>query len=111
MVLTPGIEIVTPILALYVVHCLSQDDQSIGGGLVQTASNIGKALGLALASVVQAIATVDLDTGREFDGIIVGGLGDPELLKGVRAAQYASAGIATVALGIALVFFRGLKSL
>jgi hypothetical protein len=37
--------------------------------------------------------------------------GDPDLLRGMRAAQWVNVGLSAVTLVLALVFFRGLKRL
>jgi hypothetical protein len=99
MVMTLGIEFLTPILALRVVQLLPEEHQSLGGGLIQTANNLGKSIGLAIATLVQTIVVGDAEVGVP---------GDQTLLKGIRAGQWASVGMVTVSLLITLVYFRRL---
>ena len=113
MVSTLGIEFASPILALYVVQCLDKGDQALGGGLLQTANNLGKAAGLALATALQALVTDSDAVGQNLSLApeVRRELGDAKLLAGLRAGQWTSVGISCLALGISLVFFRGLKKL
>jgi hypothetical protein len=113
MVLTMSVEILAPVISLFVVQCLPQSDQSLGGGLLQTANNIGKAIGLAAATTVQVVVGGNKEPlpGGLSLNVEAGVPGDPDLLRGMRAAQWVNVGLSAVTLVLALVFFRGLKRL
>jgi hypothetical protein len=48
MALCCSVEIVWPVIGLLVAEALPPEDQALGGGLLQTANNLGRALGLAM---------------------------------------------------------------
>ncbi|GJC90179.1 putative MFS-type transporter C1683.03c [Colletotrichum liriopes] len=101
MCLCFSIEIVWPVISLLIAARLPSADQALGSGLLQSSNNVGRALGLAIATAVQTSAQ-----GVEGDG--GGSAGSPGFLYGVRAAQWTNVGFAAAALGIAVAFFRDL---
>lgn len=117
MCLTTSVEILAPVLSLFVVKCLDQDNQAIGGGLLQTSNNIGKAVGLAIAGSVQRLAETTLAPGCEDCEVGTlaakseGRVGDEVLLTGLRAAQGANIVFAVLALITVLVSLRALRTL
>ncbi|KAF4443571.1 drug resistance [Fusarium albosuccineum] len=98
MCLCMSVEIVWPVFSLLTAKSLPQEDQSLGGGLLQTVNNVGRALGLAVATAVQTAVTGDSDNGKGLEAN----------LKGLRAAQWVNFGLAAAAILVTLTFFRGL---
>lgn len=90
MVLCCSVEIVWPVIGLLVAEALPPEDQALGGGLLQTANNLGRALGLAIATVVQTATAKG------------------EALRGLRAAQWMNVGMVGISFAIGLVYFRKL---
>ncbi|KAF2995174.1 hypothetical protein E8E14_003055 [Neopestalotiopsis sp. 37M] len=90
-----SVDIVAPVVSLFVAKCLPEGDQALGAGLLQTANQVGRALGLAVATIAQSAAQ--------------GGSHEKEdLLRGLRAAQWVNVALTILALVIAFMFFRGL---
>ncbi|WYZ45586.1 hypothetical protein EsH8_VIII_000902 [Colletotrichum jinshuiense] len=100
MCLCFSIEIVWPVISLLIAARLPSADQGLGSGLLQSANNVGRALGLAVATAVQTSAQWPAEGG--------GFAGSPGFLYGVRAAQWTNVGFSAAALGIAVAFFRDL---
>lgn len=93
-----SVEIVWPVFSLLTVKSLPQEDQSLGGGLLQTVNNVGRALGLAVATAIQASVT----------GSTTDEKGSGAYLQGLRAAQWLNFALAVTSLLVALSFFKGL---
>ncbi|KAF2258622.1 MFS general substrate transporter [Lojkania enalia] len=117
MCLTMSVEVLAPVLSLFVVKCLDQDNQALGGGLLQTSNNIGKAVGLAIAGLVQRLVETilapvckDCEVGT-LAAKSEGRVGDQILLTGIRAAQCANIIFAVLALITTLVYLRKLRTL
>ncbi|KAH7135414.1 drug resistance protein [Dendryphion nanum] len=107
---TCGADTLFPILTLFTAKSLPAEDQALGGALINAVGQIGRAIGLAIMTAVQtAIMAKKLDVGVE----TIGGEGwetqpgDEALKVGLRGASYFNAGIAVVAVVVAMVFFRG----
>jgi hypothetical protein len=117
MCLTISIEFQAPVLSLFVVKCLDQNNQAIGGGLLQTSNNLGKAIGLAIAGSVQKIVENSLPTtfrDGELGALTLkaeGRVGDQVLLTGIRAAQSTNIVFALLALGTVVTYLRVLRTL
>ncbi|KAF5602880.1 drug resistance [Fusarium subglutinans] len=79
----------------------SQDEQSLGGGLVQTVNNVGRALALAIATAIQTAIAGDINNQH----------GSDIYLDGLRAAQWFNFTLAVTGILLALVFFRDLDKL
>ncbi|KAK6208856.1 drug resistance protein [Colletotrichum tabaci] len=101
MCLCFSIEIVWPVISLLIAASLPSADQSLGSGLLQSSNNLGRALGLPIATTIQTSAQ-----GPEM--AVSGFPGSPGFLYGVRAAQWTNFGFAIAAMGIAVAFFRDL---
>jgi hypothetical protein len=92
-----SVEIVWPVFSLLTAKSLPQEDQSLGGGLLQTVNNVGRALGLAVATAVQTSVSGDTD---DF-------IGSDDYLRGLRAAQWVNFALAATSMLMGLIFFRG----
>ncbi|GKT51916.1 putative MFS-type transporter [Colletotrichum spaethianum] len=101
MCLCLSIEVVWPVISLLIAARLPSADQGLGSGLLQSANNVGRALGLAIATAIQTSTQSFEEDGNGFAG-------SPGFLYGVRAAQWTNVGFSAAALGIAVAFFRDL---
>ena len=86
MCLCLSVDIFWPVASLFIAQQLPQEDQALGSGLLQTANQVGRSLGLAIATGVQT--AVEGNTGTLS--------GDGELLRGLRAAQWFNVGLVRV---------------
>lgn len=99
---TLGADILLPTIMLFTAQSLPDEDQALGGGLTSSMLQIGRALGLAIATAVQT--TVEDGLG----GVIVADeVGSEALLTGLRAAEWFNFGLGVAALGLVLCAFRG----
>lgn len=103
-----GADTVYPCLTLFTAKSLPQEDQALGGALINAVGQIGRAIGLAIATAVET-AVIASEKGVPVDA--VGGedlgKGDPALLSGLRAAEWSTFGMAIAAFVLAAVAFRG----
>ena len=105
-----GADTLFPILTLFTAKSLPQEDQALGGALINAVGQIGRAIGLAIMTALQT-AVEARESGRDIEA--VGGqgdglkVGDPALRIGLRSASWFNFALAIAALGVVLVFFRG----
>lgn len=105
-----GADTLFPTLTLFVAKSLPAADQALGGALVNSVGQVGRAVGLAIATAVQT-AVVASEKGVGVDdvgrGVVEVGVGDEALKKGIRAVAWLDVGFAIVGLGVVGAFFRG----
>ncbi|PTB39523.1 uncharacterized protein TrAFT101_007698 [Trichoderma asperellum] len=102
-----GADTTWPCLTLFTSRALPREDQAIGGALINSVGQIGRSIGLAIATAIQTAVMAD---GR---GVSVKNVGsikawDPQSLKGLRAASWFNFALGLVALVLVLVTFRTL---
>lgn len=104
-----GADTLYPTLTLFTAQTLPSTDQALGGALINAVGQIGRAIGLAIATAVQTavIAKEKNLTVSEVGSEGVVGVGDPALLKGLRAANWADFSFAIAAFFVVLIVFRG----
>ncbi|KAG7287685.1 hypothetical protein NEMBOFW57_007198 [Staphylotrichum longicolle] len=101
-----GADTAWPCLILFTSHSLPQSDQALGGALVNSMGQIGRAIGLAVATAIQT-AVMSKERGvivQKAGSVEVGDL--PSLL-GLRAAEWWNFALGISALSVVLVAFRG----
>ncbi|KAF2643611.1 MFS general substrate transporter, partial [Massarina eburnea CBS 473.64] len=104
-----GADTLYPTLTLFVAKSLPPEDQALGGALINSVAQIGRALGLAIATAVQT-AVIAREKGVGVDEVGVGvGLGawDEGLREGIRATCWLNFGLGAMGLVVVVVFFRG----
>jgi len=105
-----GVDTLYPTLTLFVAKSLPHEDQSLGGALINTVGQVGRSIGLAIATAIQtAITARELGVGVNEvggDGHVLRP-GDPALMAGLRSASYFNFSLAIAAFTVAVVFFRG----
>ncbi|KAL6904359.1 major facilitator superfamily domain-containing protein [Trichoderma evansii] len=102
-----GADTTWPCLTLFTSRALPREDQAIGGALINSVGQIGRSIGLAIATAVQ---TAVMARGR---GVSVKNVGsikawDPQSLKGLRAASWFNFALGLISLVLVLVTFRTL---
>ena len=108
---TCGADTMFPILTLFTAKSLPQEDQALGGALINSVAQVGRAIGLAIMTAVQTAVvaskkgvTVD-EVGK--DGGMSIGKGDNALKIGLRSAAWFNCALGLAALVVVLLFFRG----
>lgn len=81
-------------------------DQALGGALINASGQIGRAIGLAIGTAVQTAVMAHERgvTGQEAGTIKER---DPASLRGIRAANWFSCGLALFCMVISLLVLRG----
>lgn len=101
-----GADTLYPTLTLFVAKSLPHEDQALGGALINSVGQIGRAIGLAIATAVQtAVIAREKGVGVESVGELKPW--DEALKVGIRSTAWLNAALAFVAIGVVLAFFRG----
>ncbi|PON23843.1 hypothetical protein TGAM01_v207171 [Trichoderma gamsii] len=103
-----GADTTWPCLTLFTSRALPREDQAIGGALINSVGQIGRSIGLAIATAIQ---TAVMAHGR---GVSVKNVGsikawDADSLRGLRAASWFDFALGLVSLVLVLVAFRTLE--
>ncbi|KAK4183405.1 major facilitator superfamily domain-containing protein [Podospora australis] len=101
-----GADTTWPSLILFTSHSLPQSDQALGGALVNSMGQIGRAIGLAVATAVQ-MAVMARERGVSVEDAGPVKSWDPASLEGLRAAEWWNFALGLSALAVVLVAFRG----
>lgn len=103
-----GVDALYPTLTLFVAQSLPQADQALGGGLINSVLQIGRAMGVAIATAVQMAVEAKYAGGGVNDAVSnEKAPGDPILLKGLRAANWFDVGLGVAAFVVVMAAFRG----
>lgn len=102
VIVTLGADTLYPCLTLLVMRTVSQEDQASGAAIFQTIGQIGRALGLSIATVISI--TASHQTGAE---TATGSSSAAATLDGYRAANWFSFAFGMCAVLVAVVMFRG----
>lgn len=95
-----------PSLVLFNAHSLPKEDQALGGATINALGQIGRAVGLAIATAIQ-VAVQESKSGSGAAAITGGNeIGNEAFLAGLRAANWFSFGLALLALCIVTIAFR-----
>jgi predicted MFS family arabinose efflux permease len=106
-----GADTINPALTLFVAKTLPHEDASLGGALITAVGQIGRAIGLALATAVQT-AIVANKKGVSVDEI--GSAGhklqpwDSALKDGIRGTAWFAFGSSLASTVVVLLFIRGI---
>ncbi|KAJ6784635.1 hypothetical protein PWT90_04491 [Aphanocladium album] len=99
---TLGADSTTPCLYSIVSHAVSDEYQAISGALLNVSMQLGRVLGLAIATAVQTAVTAKARHSHEDAQILAG---DESSLKGIRAADWLNFSFGIASLVIVLVIF------
>ncbi|KAL2189914.1 hypothetical protein L209DRAFT_677132 [Thermothelomyces heterothallicus CBS 203.75] len=101
-----GADTTWPCLVLFTSHSLPPQDQALGGALVNAMGQVGRAIGLAVATAIQTtVMSSERGVSVEEAGSVE--VGDRASLLGLRAAEWWNFGLGISALAVVLVAFRG----
>ncbi|KAL2153429.1 hypothetical protein VTH82DRAFT_4584 [Thermothelomyces myriococcoides] len=81
-------------------------DQALGGALVNAMGQVGRAIGLAVATAIQTAVMAD-ERGVSVEEAGSVEVGDWASLRGLRAAEWWNFGLGISALAVVLISFRG----
>ncbi|OLN88118.1 Drug resistance protein YOR378W-like 1 [Colletotrichum chlorophyti] len=100
-----GADTAWPSLILFVSKSLPQEDQALGGALVNSVGQVGRSIGLAISTVIQtAVMANARGTPVEDAGPVLEW--DQPSLDGLRAASWMNFALGITSLTIVVVFFR-----
>ncbi|KAK1572846.1 major facilitator superfamily transporter [Colletotrichum navitas] len=100
-----GADMAWPTLILFVSKALPQEDQALGGALVNSVGQVGRSIGLAISTAVQtAIMAKARGVSVEKAGPVEGW--DQPSLDGLRAANWMNFALGITSLIIVVLFFR-----
>lgn len=101
-----GADITWPSLTLFTSKSLPQDDQALGGALINAMGQIGRAIGLAITTAIQtAVIARDRGVPVEASGKILPW--EPASLAGLRAGIWFNFALAICCSAVVAVYFRG----
>ena len=101
-----GADITWPCLTLFTSKSLPQEDQAIGGGLINASAGVGRAIGLAIDTAIQT-AVLARERGVSVDkaGMILEW--DPASLESIRSADWFNFALSLSCVVVVCVAFRG----
>ncbi|KAL1877861.1 hypothetical protein VTK73DRAFT_8388 [Phialemonium thermophilum] len=101
-----GADTTWPSLTLFTSQALPQEDQALGGALVNAMALVGRSIGLAIATAIQtAVMAHDRGVAVEDAGPVKAW--DAPSLAGLRAASWFNFALAIVSVVIVATAFRG----
>lgn len=107
MLSTLGADMLGPCLALFTSLTLPPEHQALGGGLLFTTMQLGRAVGLAIATAVQ-MAVMAREKGVSVQDVREVQPWDEASLEGLRAGSWVNFGFGLAAFVLILVGLRGL---
>ncbi|KAJ0158137.1 Drug resistance protein [Colletotrichum tanaceti] len=100
-----GADMAWPTLILFVSKALPQEDQALGGALVNSVGQVGRSIGLAISTAVQtAVMAKARGVSVEHAGPVEAW--DQPSLDGLRAANWMNFALGITSLAIVVLFFR-----
>jgi predicted MFS family arabinose efflux permease len=106
-----GADTIFPVLTLFVAKTLPPEDASLGGALITAVGQIGRAVGLAIATAVQT-AVVAKEKGVRVDQVGSEGHAlkpwDDALKIGIRSTAWFNFGMSLASTLVVVLFIRGI---
>lgn len=106
-----GADTIFPVLTLFVAKTLPPEDASLGGALITAVGQIGRAIGLAIATAAQT-AIIAREKGVGVDQIGSEGHAlkpwDDALKVGIRGTAWLNFGMSVASTAVVLLFIRGI---
>ncbi|KAI1347619.1 major facilitator superfamily transporter [Xylaria sp. FL0043] len=101
-----GADITWPCLTLFTSKSLPQEDQALGGGLINASAGVGRAIGLAIDTAIQtAILARERGVSVEQAGKIA--KWDEPSVVSIRSANWFNFGLSIFCIVVVCVAFRG----
>jgi MFS family permease len=101
-----GADTTWPCMTLFTSHALPQQDQALGGALVNSMGQIGRSISLAVATALQT-AVMARHRGLPVQEAGPVKTWEDASLKGLQAANWFHFALAVVSMGVAVSAFRG----
>lgn len=103
-----GADTTWPSLTLFTSRALPPGDQAVGGALINAAGQVGRAVGLALATAVQtAVVARERGVPVQRAGAMIPG--DAPTLAGIRAASWTNFALGLASLALVPMAFRTME--
>lgn len=103
-----GADITWPCLTFYTSQALSPEDQAIGGALINAVGQLGRAIGLALATAIQT-AVLAKERGVSVQDVGSINVLDKASLTSIRAASWFNFALGILSLIIVCIAFRKME--
>ncbi|KAI0420502.1 major facilitator superfamily transporter [Xylaria grammica] len=101
-----GADITWPCLTLFTSKSLPQEDQALGGGLINASAGVGRAIGLAIDTAIQtAVLARERHVSVEQAGMITAW--DNPSLVSIRAANWFNFALGLSCVAVVCIAFRG----
>ncbi|KAI3332362.1 major facilitator superfamily transporter [Xylariaceae sp. AK1471] len=101
-----GADCAWPCLTLFTSRSLPQEDQALGGGLINASAAVGRAIGLAIDTAIQtAVLARERGVSVEHSGKIT--QWDPASIASIRAANWFNFALGIFCLVVVSAAFRG----
>lgn len=98
VIMTLGVDVLVPCLSIFIMHAVEPEDQGIGAAIYHTLGNVGRTIGLAIATAIQiAVETNQHGNGTSKDALLIG----------LRAASWFNFACGAAAVCVVAVAFRG----
>ena len=104
---TLGADTLHPTLTLFTAQSLPPADQALGGALITAVLQIGRVMGLAIATAIQTAVEVRLAPASTAADVADPPPESNALLQGLRAAEWFNFALAMTACGVVICAFRG----
>ncbi|KAK5635156.1 hypothetical protein RRF57_010868 [Xylaria bambusicola] len=101
-----GADIIWPCLTLFTSKSLPQEDQAIGGGLINASAGVGRAIGLAIDTAIQT-AVLARERGVSVDKAGEIQEWDSASLESIRAADWFDFALSLLCVAVVCLAFRG----
>ncbi|KAI0906004.1 major facilitator superfamily transporter [Ustulina deusta] len=101
-----GADITWPCLTLFTSKSLPQEDQALGGGLINASAGVGRAIGLAIDTALQT-AVLARERGVPVKQAGMLAEWDEASLMSIRAANWFNFALSVLCVGVVCVAFRG----
>lgn len=101
-----GADTTWPSLTLFVSSCLSDEDQALGGALINVVVQVGRAVGLAIITAVQT-AVMAKERGVEVQEVGEMRAWEDASLAGLRAANWTTFAFGICSLSVVAFAFKG----
>ena len=104
-----GVDTIWPTLTLFASKCLPQEDQALGGALINAVEQLGRSIGPAIGTAIEmAVIAQEMHVEvQEVGSTMQTAVGSMALLKGLRAADWVGVAYAVVAFGLVAFAFKG----
>ncbi|KAK3065853.1 hypothetical protein LTR53_017965 [Teratosphaeriaceae sp. CCFEE 6253] len=102
-----GADTLFPTLVLFNAHSLPKEDQALGGAMINAVGQVGRAIGLAIATAIQIAVQEHHERSAATAVTGADSLGNTAFRAGLRAANWFSVALGIMAFTTVTLAFRG----